>query len=249
MGEIAVRAAKAVDYVGAGTVEFLVDKHKSFYFLEMNTRLQVEHPITEETTGIDLVKAQIRIAAGQPLGFTQADIVQRGHAVECRIYAEDPASGFLPSPGHIHSLIAPSGPGVRHDEGFASDSTVPMHYDPMLAKLVTRGEDRSSAIARMERALSEYQVFGIKTNIAFLREVMRHPAFLRGGYDTGFIDQNLKDLVPVIAKDDPLRTRAIALAAVAMFQREQQGAPQTSSEAPVQQGSRWRWADRGLGWK
>jgi acetyl-CoA carboxylase, biotin carboxylase subunit len=243
MGEIAVRAARAVEYTSAGTVEFLVDKHKKFYFLEMNTRLQVEHPVTEETTGVDLVKAQIRVAAGLPLGFTQADLSQRGHAIEVRIYAEDPENNFLPSPGHIHNLIAPSGPGIRHDEGFGSDTTVPMYYDPMIAKLITKGEDRTAAIACMERALTEYQVHGIKTNISFLRKIIKHPDFVRGGYDTSFIDHHSKDLMSPIEKTDPLITKAIAIAALAMFQQEKTPTMITSSDvkAPA---SRWRWADR-----
>jgi acetyl-CoA carboxylase biotin carboxylase subunit len=244
MGEIAVRAAKAVEYSSAGTIEFLVDKYKRFYFLEMNTRLQVEHPVTEETTGVDLVKAQIRIAAGQPLGFTQKDLVQRGHAIEVRIYAEDPENNFLPSPGYIKTLTPPSGPGIRHDEGFGSDTTVPMYYDPMIAKLITKGEDRQSAISRMERALHEYQVHGIKTNISFLRSILKHPAFLQGGYDTGFIDHNSKDLFAPLEKTDPRINKAIALAAVALLKQEKTAAPSTNQTSSNTQGSRWKWADR-----
>jgi acetyl-CoA carboxylase biotin carboxylase subunit len=244
MGEIAVKAAKAVEYTSAGTIEFLVDKHKKFYFLEMNTRLQVEHPVTEETTGVDLVKAQIRIAAGLPLGFTQGDLVQRGHAVEVRIYAEDPENNFLPSPGDIHTLIPPSGPGIRHDEGFGSKTTVPMYYDPMIAKLITKGEDREAAIARMKRALEEYQVHGIKTNIAFLKNIIKHPDFLKGGYDTSFIEHHSKDLMAPLEKTDPRYTKAVAIAALAMLQQEKTPTATVSSDPKISSGSRWKWADR-----
>lgn len=192
MGEVAVQAAKAVQYVGAGTVEFLLDENQDFYFLEMNTRLQVEHPITEMVTGIDLVRWQLKIASGEKLGFTQEDLVQRGHSIECRIYAEDPDNNFAPSPGKITYLSTPSGPWVRDDSGVYSSATVPVHYDPMIAKLIVWGEDREHAIQRMDRALCEYIVTGIKTNVGFHREVLKHEDFQDGKYNTEFVPDMMK---------------------------------------------------------
>jgi acetyl-CoA carboxylase, biotin carboxylase subunit len=193
MGEVAVKAAKAVDYVGAGTIEFLLDADQNFYFLEMNTRLQVEHPITELISGVDLVKWQLRIAAGQPLTLQQDDMVARGHAIECRIYAEDPEQNFLPSPGLITRLREPGGPGVRVDGGVYEGATVPMYYDPMIAKLAVWAEDREGAIARMRRALQEYEVGGITTNIAYHEELLTHPEFVSGHYTTEFIPKLMRD--------------------------------------------------------
>jgi acetyl-CoA carboxylase biotin carboxylase subunit len=189
MGRIAVRAASAVDYRNAGTVEFVVDKDRNFYFLEMNTRLQVEHPVTEMVTGIDLVKWQMKIAAGMPLTLKQKDIAPRGCSIQCRIYAEDPDNDFMPSPGRITHLRAPAGGlGVRYDNGTYEGYEVPLEYDPLLSKLVTWGESREEAIQRMIRALSEYQVYGIKTTIPFFMRILRHPQFLAGDYNTHFID-------------------------------------------------------------
>lgn len=188
MGEVAVRAAKAVGYHSAGTVEFLLAPDGSFYFLEMNTRLQVEHPITELVTGIDLVREQVRIAAGEPLGYDQSALVQRGHAIQCRVYAEDPASGFLPSPGKIEVLRTPSGPGVRDDGGAYEGCEIPSHYDPLVSKLCVWAATRELAIARMRRALSEYVVGGIRTNIPFHLALMNDADFEAGHYDTGFIE-------------------------------------------------------------
>ena len=190
MGECAVMIAKAVDYVGAGTVEFLVsDLDRSFYFLEMNTRLQVEHPVTELVTGIDLVREQIRVAAGAELSFSQADIAMKGHAIECRIYAEDPEANFMPSPGRIERLRIPQGPGVRDDGGVYEGSEVSIHYDPMLSKFAVYGRDRAEAIDRMRRALREYEITGIKTTLPFFREVMEDPEFISGELDTAFIQR------------------------------------------------------------
>jgi acetyl-CoA carboxylase biotin carboxylase subunit len=188
MGEVAVRAAKAVNYVGAGTVEFLVDAEKRFYFLEMNTRLQVEHPVTELTTGYDLVREQIRVAAGAPLEI--APVAPNGHAIEVRIYAEDPEKGFLPSPGQISYIRQAGGFGVRIDTGVYSGCEVTPHYDPMLTKLSVWAIDRPTAIRRMDRALSEYVVNGVTVNVTFLRRIMQHPAFLAGHTDTGFIERH-----------------------------------------------------------
>ncbi len=188
MGECAVMVAKAVDYVGAGTVEFLVsDLDRSFYFLEMNTRLQVEHPVTELVTGIDLVREQIRVAAGKPLSFSQSDGRMTGHAIECRVYAEDPDNNFLPSPGRISRLRIPHGPGVRDDGGVYEGAEVSMYYDPMISKFATYGKDREEAIGRMRRALAEYEIGGIKTTLPFFREVIEDEDFIAGRIDTGFI--------------------------------------------------------------
>jgi acetyl-CoA carboxylase, biotin carboxylase subunit len=192
MGEVAVRVAQAAAYTNAGTVEFLVDEEKNFYFLEMNTRLQVEHPVTELVTGLDLVHLQIRIAAGEPLPFTQNDIQIRGHAIECRIYAEDPDNNYFPSPGKISLLLQPCGPGIRQDSGMYEGWTVPMDYDPLLAKLIGYGTDRDQAISRLRRALSEYFVGGIKTNLSLFRRILRHPDFWDAKLDTGFLDRLLK---------------------------------------------------------
>lgn len=188
MGHIAVKAAEAVGYRNAGTVEFVVDRKKDFYFLEMNTRLQVEHPITEMVTGIDLAKSQIEIAAGFPLKFKQEDIRSEGHSLECRIYAEDPDNDFMPSPGKIVHLHAPAGGlGVRDDNGVYEGYEVPLEYDPLLSKLITWGKTRTEAIHRMLRALSEYRVYGIKTTIPFFKRVLLHPKFFGGNYTTHFI--------------------------------------------------------------
>jgi acetyl-CoA carboxylase, biotin carboxylase subunit len=189
MGEVAVRVAKAAAYTNAGTIEFLVDQDKNFYFLEMNTRLQVEHPVTELVTGLDLVHLQIRIATGEKLPFTQDDVRLRGHAIECRIYAEDPDNNYFPSPGKITLLLEPAGPGIRRDSGMYEGWTVPIDYDPLLAKLIGYGADREQAIARLTRALSEYFVGGIKTNISLFRRILRDPDFRAAKLDTGFLDR------------------------------------------------------------
>jgi acetyl-CoA carboxylase biotin carboxylase subunit len=246
MGEIAVKAAKAVGYTGAGTVEFLVDRHKHFYFLEMNTRLQVEHPVTEMTTGIDLVKAQIRVANGEALWFTQQDLAQHGHAIEVRVYAEDPEENYLPSPGKITAMRLPCGPGIRLDEGFEAGDEVPIYYDPMIAKLIVHADDRATAIARMARALAEYEVKGIRTNLAFLHSVILHPGFGRGGYDTGFLDQYASEILAPLVPSQDDKARALVVAAVRAFEKSKQASPaagssQNGTAAPA---SRWKWADR-----
>jgi len=189
MGEVAVRVARAAHYTNAGTVEFLVDQEKNFYFLEMNTRLQVEHPVTELVTGLDLVHLQIRIAAGERLPFSQQDIRLRGHAIECRIYAEDPDNNYFPSPGTITLLLAPSGPGIRRDSGMYEGWNVPLDYDPLLAKLIGYGTDRAQATSRLTRALNEYFVGGIKTNISLFQRILSDPDFLAGKLDTGYLDR------------------------------------------------------------
>jgi len=197
MGAAAVAAARAVAYVGAGTCEFLLGADGGFYFLEMNTRLQVEHPITEMIYGLDLVSWQLDVAEGRPLPLAQheLDARRRGHAIECRVYAEDPVK-FLPSPGTITHLRVPDGPYIRNDSGCYEGAEIPVHYDPMISKLVVWGEDRGRALARMRRALDEYQVRGIETNLAFHRRCVRHAAFVAGDYDTGFIGRNARELAP-----------------------------------------------------
>ena len=190
MGEAAIKIARSVDYVGAGTVEFLSsDVTREFYFLEMNTRLQVEHPVTELVTGLDLVREQISVAAGNPLSFTQAEVRWQGHAIECRVYAEDPASNFLPSPGRITFLRVPAGPGIRDDGGVTEGDEVSIYYDPMISKLAAWGRDRAEAIDRMRRALDEYAVGGISTTLPFFREVIRDQEFIDAQLDTGFIER------------------------------------------------------------
>jgi acetyl-CoA carboxylase biotin carboxylase subunit len=219
MGEVAVAAARACGYVGAGTVEFLVGGDRNFYFLEMNTRLQVEHPVTELVYGVDLVDAQVRIAAGEALPWSQADLVPRGHALECRIYAEDPVS-FLPSPGAITALRWPEGPGVRVDGGIDAHSEVGMAYDPMVAKLCTLGASRDEAIRRMRRALDETAILGINTNIPLHRQILAHPDFLAGDYDTKLLDTPLP---AEAAPGDAWVQAVVTAAALAAAQRSAEG--------------------------
>ena len=187
MGEAAIGVAKACNYYGAGTVEFIVDEKLNFYFLEMNTRLQVEHPVTELITGLDLVKEQLKIARGEKLSFTQDDIAMKGHAIELRVYAEDPATNFLPDIGTLETYRLPQGPGIRVDDGFEEGMEIPIYYDPMIAKLITYGENRAQAIERMIRAIDEYQITGIETTLGFGKFVMQHEAFTSGNFDTHFV--------------------------------------------------------------
>jgi acetyl-CoA carboxylase biotin carboxylase subunit len=227
MGACAVKVANAVNYLGAGTVEFLVsDVDRSFYFLEMNTRLQVEHPVTELVTGVDLVREQIRVAWGEKLSFTQDDIVIKGHAIECRVYAEDPDTNFMPSPGTITRLRVPQGPGVRDDGGVYEGAEVSIYYDPMISKFAVYGKDRGKAIDRMRRALMEYEIGGIKTTLAFFREVMMDEEFIDGKLDTGFITRFNERKKPVVL-DETTRDMAIIGAALAYSQK-------TNGRSPVQ---------------
>jgi acetyl-CoA carboxylase biotin carboxylase subunit len=212
MGEIAVRAAKAVGYTNAGTIEFLADAEGKFYFLEMNTRLQVEHPVTELITGLDLVQLQIRIAAGESLPFQQEDVELRGHAMECRIYAEDPENNYMPSPGKVTSQVEPSGPGVRVDSGIYPGWNVPMEYDPLLAKLIVHGATGEQAVARLRRALSEYAIGGIKTNLALFRRILLDEEFLAGKADTGFLGR-----LPAISPSWEKSREAVAMIAAGIF--------------------------------
>jgi acetyl-CoA carboxylase biotin carboxylase subunit len=195
MGEAAVRLAKDAGYVNAGTVEFLVDAERNFYFLEVNTRLQVEHPVTEMVTGLDLVKLQIRVAAGEPLPFSQDDVKLTGHAIECRLYAEDPDNQFFPSPGTILSRRVPSGPGIRLDDGVYEGFTVSTEYDPMLGKLIAWGQNRAEAAVRLDRALEEHTVTGIRTNTGLLLSILRDPEFLRAEIYTRWLDERLPQLL------------------------------------------------------
>ncbi len=195
MGEVAVRAAKAVGYVNAGTIEFLLDKDKNFYFMEMNTRIQVEHPVTEMVTGLDLIKEQIRIAAGEPLSVSQSDITISGHAIECRINAENPSKNFMPCPGLIKNVHVPGGNGVRIDTHIYNDYKVPSNYDSMLMKLIVHGKDRTEAIAKMRSALGELIIEGIETNIDFQFDILSHDAYRDGDVDTDFIPKFFPDYV------------------------------------------------------
>lgn len=192
MGDIAVKAAQSINYRGAGTIEFLVDEHHSFYFMEMNTRIQVEHPVTEMVTGIDIVKEQIRIAAGCALGFNQEDIRIQGHAIECRINAENPMKNFAPSPGVIRELYVPGGNGIRLDAAIYSGYKVPSTYDSMVGKLIVYGRDRKEAMSRMKRALGEFIIDGIITNMDFQLKILNNSNFIEGNYDTSFIKENFK---------------------------------------------------------
>jgi acetyl-CoA carboxylase biotin carboxylase subunit len=241
MGAAAVAAARAVDYVGAGTCEFLLGADGGFYFLEMNTRLQVEHPVTEMIYGVDLVAWQLDVVEGRPLPLLQdpLDARRRGHAVECRIYAEDPVK-FLPSPGRITHLRVPDGPYIRNDSGCYEGAEIPVHYDPMISKLGVWGEDRAPAVAGLRRALDEYQVRGIDTNLAFHRRCLRHAAFVAGDYDTGFIGRNAAELAP--HADDPAIDAAIIAAALdAGTHAPASAAPQASGSSEI---SGWRRALR-----
>jgi len=229
MGEAAVIAAKAAGYVNAGTVEFLVDAGRNFYFLEMNTRLQVEHPVTELVTGIDLVKLQIRVAAGEPLPFRQAELSQRGHAIECRIYAEAPANNFLPSTGTLLHFAPPDGPGLRLDSGFTAGDAVTLHYDPLLAKLVVLGQHRQEATRKMAQALWQFVVLGVTTNIEFLREVITHKHFQQGKTTTGFIDRHFATSSPAAQAHPPDEI----LIAAALSDYFEQGSADTNRNFPL----------------
>ncbi|HEX9986512.1 MAG TPA: acetyl-CoA carboxylase biotin carboxylase subunit [Thermoanaerobaculia bacterium] len=238
LGDMAVRAARAVDYYSAGTIECLMGPDREFYFLEMNTRLQVEHPVTEMVWGIDLVKEQLRIAQGGKLTIRQEDVRPQGHAIECRIYAEDPSRKFAPSPGLIRYLDLPQGPGVRNDNGVYAGYTVPVFYDPMLSKLIVHAPTREDAIARMRRALMEYRVEGIETTIPFFTFIMNHPDFQAARFDTGFIDRLLPELdLAQNAPGDGHVDAALAVAAINAFEEAQ------SVKVPAQPvaASRWKW--------
>jgi acetyl-CoA carboxylase, biotin carboxylase subunit len=240
MGEVAVRVGKAAGYVNAGTVEFLADNQRNFFFLEMNTRLQVEHPVTELVYGLDLVQLQVRIAAGEPLPFKQEDVQPRGHAIECRVYAEDPENNFFPSPGKITRLMVPSGPGIRDDSGVYEGWAVPLDYDPMLSKLIAFGPTREQARTRLLRALNEYFVGGIRTNLALFRRILRDEIFIAGDINTGFLDRMLGagNATPGKANDD---LRLMAAVGAALFQNNGNGGlVRNGKPAATQPASNWK---------
>ncbi len=239
MGEAAVNVAKSVEYVGAGTVEFLLDASGEFYFMEMNTRLQVEHPVTEMISGLDLVKEQIKVAQGEKLSFSQQDLKINGHAIEVRVYAEDPSNNFLPDIGTLHTYRPPQGLGVRVDDGFEEGMAIPIHYDPMIAKLIVHGTTREEAIARMERAIDDYAITGVETTLPFCRFVMGHPAFRSGNYDTLFVRDHFRP--ELLEGNDPAEMMAAALVAAAVVDGE---ANVPATEAPgAHQPSAW-WLKR-----
>ncbi len=218
MGETACRVMQAVNYTNAGTVEFLLDEQKNFYFLEVNARIQVEHPITEAVTGIDLVKQQIRVAMGEKLPFKQSELLQRGHAIECRIYAEDARNHFFPSTGKLLAVQEPTGPGIRCDSGIYSGLEITHHYDPILSKLIVWGENRPESLAKMKTALENYVILGVQTPLRFLQELMSHPEFINGNLHTGFLEQHFKDWQPV-SEDDSLKMALLTAAAAANKKR------------------------------
>ena len=238
MGAAAISAARSCDYTGAGTVEFLVDSEGRFFFMEMNTRLQVEHPVTEWITGIDLVEAQILVAEGHELPWKQEDVTINGHAVECRVYAEDPETNFLPGPGTLTRHRTPDGPGVRVDAGVENGDEIPIHYDPMISKVTTWGRSRTHAIRRMSRALDEYQVAGVPTTIPFCSLVMNHERFVSGNFSTHFVDEyfNPDDLY---SQDDEL-LNTIALSVGAFRQTGPRHKEDGSSEPSKNGYSDWR---------
>lgn len=230
MGESAVNAARSCNYIGAGTVEFILDENLDYFFLEMNTRLQVEHPVTEMITGIDLVKEQIKVARGEKLSFKQEDLKIRGHAIEVRVYAEDPANNFLPDIGRLQTYITPKGPGVRVDDGFEQGMEIPIYYDPMIAKLVTYGKDRTEAIERMVRAIDEYRITGIQTTLAFGKFVMQHEAFISGKFDTHFVG---KYFLPEYLSDENEEEAMIAALIGAEFMMQNNSAGTNTDQTPV----------------
>jgi acetyl-CoA carboxylase biotin carboxylase subunit len=245
MGDAAVRLARAGGYVNAGTVEFLVDQNLNFYFLEVNTRLQVEHPVTEQVTGLDLVKLQIAIAAGHRLPFAWESITPRGHAMEVRLYAEDPANNFFPSPGNILSCHVPSGPGIRLDDGVYEGWTVPNDYDPLLSKLIAWGNSREETIARLRRALEEYAITGIQTNAGLFLRILSESDFLRGEIHTKWLDELLRRPGSVSASSSTEEAHQNAAAdaaaiAAAIWQANQSGGPSSSTSSSVDQPSRWK---------
>lgn len=209
MGECAVKIAKACDYEGAGTVEFLLDEKHNFYFLEMNTRLQVEHPVTEFITGLDLVKEQIKVARGEKLSFSQEELKIQGHAIEIRVYAEDPENDFLPDIGTLNTYKIPQGPGVRVDDSYEEGMEIPIYYDPMIAKLITYGSNRKEAIDRMIRAIDDYKISGLATTLNFCRFVMQHKAFVEGNFDTHFVKNHFKPGVPPNFSEDEMKIASI----------------------------------------
>ncbi len=241
MGECAVRIAKACNYSGAGTVEFLLDENMKFYFLEMNTRLQVEHPVTECITGFDLVREQINVARGNKLSFTQEDIVIRGHAIEVRVYAEDPANNFLPDIGTLKVYSPPKGPGVRVDDGFEERMEIPIYYDSMISKLITYGENREEAIQRMVRAIDEYKISGVETTLPFCKFVMQHKAFVTGKFDTHFVSQYFKpEMLNTPSSDDEATMLAAVAAEILVSKQVKKNISVQASNSNGTNASEWR---------
>jgi propionyl-CoA carboxylase alpha chain len=238
MGKSACDVARSCNYSGAGTVEFLVDENRNYYFLEMNTRLQVEHPVSEMISGVDLVKEQINVARGEKLRFTQGDLQINGHALEIRVYAEDPSNNFLPDIGKLATYRRPQGPGVRVDDGFEEGMDIPIYYDPMIAKLITHGKDRNEAIARMVRAIDEYEITGCQTTLAFCRWAIQHPAFVSGDFDTHFVKNYFTP--DVLTNESEEEMIVAALAAADWLKSRSKTAGPTSSGAPVSQWQRAR---------
>ncbi|MBS1939894.1 MAG: acetyl-CoA carboxylase biotin carboxylase subunit [Bacteroidetes bacterium] len=236
MGKAAVNVAKSVNYTGAGTVEFLLDSSGEFYFMEMNTRLQVEHPVTEMISGLDLVKEQIKVAQGEKLSFKQEDLKINGHAIEVRVYAEDPSNSFLPDIGTLTTYRPPQGPGVRVDDGFEEGMAIPIHYDPMIAKLIVHGADRAEAIARMERAIDDYAISGVETTLPFCRFVMGHPAFRSGKYDTLFVRDHFR---PEVLEGGDAAEQAAAALVAAHFEAELNHVPQAENAGDHQPSPWW----------
>ena len=241
MGSVAVKAAQAVDYANAGTIEFLLDRENNFYFLEMNTRLQVEHPVTEMVTGIDIVKEQIRVARGRVLSYTQKDVQFNGHAIECRINAEDPYDNFLPSTGRITQSIMPTGPGVRIDTGVYPGFEITPFYDPMIAKLIVWGETRAQAILRMRRALEEYRIVGVRTNIPFHQTLMDSHRFMGGQYDTRFVEERFSMETASETREDDTEIAAILATLVAHQETERSANIVNRNERDA---SNWKWVGR-----
>ena len=237
MGEAAVRVAKACDYKGAGTVEFLLDENLNFYFLEMNTRLQVEHPVTELITGIDLVKEQIKVARGEKLSFQQEDLRIHGHSLEVRVYAEDPSNNFLPDIGNLETYQIPKGPGVRVDDGYEQGMDIPIYYDPMIAKLIVHGSDRKEAIARMVRAIENYRIAGVETTLPFCKFAITHEAFVSGNFDTHFVGKYFTPEVLNVENKEEIEVAALC-AAIALSENEAQSETVTSTGEEAQ--SAWR---------
>ncbi|WKZ38020.1 MAG: acetyl-CoA carboxylase biotin carboxylase subunit [Anaerolineales bacterium] len=241
MGSVAVKAAQAVDYVNAGTIEFLVDKDRNFYFLEMNTRLQVEHPVTEMVTGVDIVAEQIRVARGRQLSYTQEQIQTNGHAIECRVNAEDPFNGFMPSTGRITHSLLPTGPGVRVDTGVYPGFEITPYYDPMIAKLIVWGETRAQAILRMRRALEEYRIVGVRTNIPFHQTLMDSHRFMGGQFDTRFVEERFSMEGSSEIKNSSAEIAAILATLVAHKQTERSAQIVRRNERDT---SNWKWVGR-----
>ncbi len=241
MGNVAVKSAQAVDYVNAGTIEFLVDKDRNFYFLEMNTRLQVEHPITEMVTGVDIVAEQLRIARGRQLSYTQEQIKFNGHAIECRINAEDPFNGFMPSTGRIMHSLLPTGPGVRIDTGVYPGFEITSFYDPMIAKLIVWGETRGQAILRMRRALEEYRIVGVRTNIPFHQTLMDSHRFMGGQFDTRFVEERFSTDDAIESRSSNAEIAAILATLVAHQQSELSAQRVRRNERDT---SNWKWVGR-----